>query len=78
MVMYMKLAIGISVGLVGFILFLSSGSFGNASIINEALRALLIDGHQYSLVARVGFSMMIIGAFLLLWWIMFPSKVKKE
>lgn len=69
-----RLSIGTAFAICGLIIFISSGSVDDGSIINEAINALMVDNHPNALVAWIGFGMMMLGALTLGAWIFFPGK----
>ena len=73
-----KLNLGITLAVCGLIVFLSSGSLSDGSLINGAIRSLWEENNPYRLVAGVGFGMMIVGTLLLIAWILFPGKQQQK
>ncbi|EGT5675408.1 hypothetical protein AGJ34_20800 [Cronobacter dublinensis subsp. dublinensis] len=67
------LPVGFALMVVGFIVFVSSGSLGE-EMLNEAIKALVFDDHPFSLVARTGFLMMMAGTLTTGAWIFVPRK----
>ncbi|ELO4953424.1 TPA: hypothetical protein L9K47_004700 [Klebsiella quasipneumoniae subsp. similipneumoniae] len=81
MKLFDSLTLGSALSLVGVILMASAGAAESGNIIQEAINAFLDNTNPFHSIAALGFSLTLLGALLLAYWILFggpPSKSDKS
>ena len=78
MKLFDSLTLGSALSLVGVILMASAGAAESGSIIQEAINALLDNTSPFHSIAALGFSLTLMGALLLAYWILFGGSASKS